>query len=174
MKTKLTLILLIMLVGISCVVSGCVSGAVRSLRKVEPTYALWHGPWQSTAYSAVHGTVAARLPNDIAVGQEIEVPVAFSSSLLSIWRPGKTFIGRCRGVLKEAGQAVATHSPTNTVRPEDVKVLGLTQYDGQYDFVDRYVIQFNTNMTEATGFWVSNDGDRGTFSLKKERVQQAN
>ena len=172
MKTKLTLILLITLAGISCVVSGCVCGAVRALRRVEPTYALWHGPWQSTEYSAVHGTVAARLPNDIAVGQEIEVPVAFSCSPFSIWRPGKTFVGRCRGVLKELGYATGTHNPTNAIRPEDVKVLGLTQYDGQYGFIDRYVIHFNTNMTVATGFWVSDDGDRGTFRLKKERVQQ--
>ncbi len=169
MKKKL---ILVMFVGVACISSGCISGAVRALRHVEPTYTLWHGPWESTEYSAVHGAVATRLPDNIAVGQEVEVPVAISCSPFSIWHPGKTFVGRCRGILSSQGLAAAAHSPTNAIQPEDVTVLQLTQFEGKYDLVEKYLIQFNTNMTEATGFWVSNDGDRGTFSLKKDRVQQ--
>lgn len=161
-----------MLVALACVSSGCISGALRALRHVEPTYSLWHGPWKSTEYVGVHGAVAARLPDDIAVGKETEVPVALSCSPFSIWRPGKTFVGRCRAVVSSQGLAAAMLTPTNAVSAEDVTVLRLTEFDGAYDLVERILIQFNTNMTEATGFWVSNDGDKGTFSLKKERVQQ--
>ena len=170
-RMKKTLIPIVLVV-VACVASGCVSGAVRALRKVEPTYALWCGPWKSTEYSAVHGTVATRLPDNIAVGQEVEVPVAISCSPFSIWRPGKTFVGRCRGVLASQGLAAAVHSPTNAIQPDDIKVLQLTQFEGKYDLVEKYLIEFNTNMTKATGFWVSNDGDRGTFSIAKEEVQQ--
>ena len=124
MKKLLTIVILAML---ACVTSGCISGAVRALRNVEPTYTLWHGPWKSTEYSAVHGTVATRLPDDIVVGQEVEVPVAISCSPFSIWRPGKTFVGRCRGILSSQGLAAAVHSPTNAIQPEDIAVLQLTQ-----------------------------------------------
>jgi hypothetical protein len=173
LKEMKTTLICIALVCLTCLTSGCTSGAVRALRHVESTYTLWHGPWKSTEYRAVHGTVATRLPDIIAIGQEVEVPVAISCSPFSIWRPGKTFVGRCRGILSSQGLAAAAHSPTNAVQPEDITVLQLTQFEGKYDLVEKYLIQFNTNMTEATGFWVSNDGDRGTFSLKKEGVQQA-
>ena len=161
-----------MLGMIVCSISSCGSGALRAMRKAEPTYTLWHGPWESSEYSAVHGTVATRLPDKIAVGQEVEVPVAISCSPFSIWRPGKTFVGRCRGILSTEGLAAASHRPDHTFAPEDVTVLQLTQFEGKYDIVEKYLIQFNANMTEATGFWVSNDGDRGSFSLKKEENQK--
>ena len=171
-KNMRKILILALLGTLACCTSSCISGSVRAMRKVEPTYALWHGPWQSTEYSAVRGTVATRLPDNISVGQEVEVPVAISSSPFSIWRPGKTFVGRCRGILSRHGRAAASHIPTNTIRPEDVTVLQLTQYEGTYDLVEKYQIQFNSNMTEATGFWVSKDGDKGTFRMKKEQKQQ--
>ena len=52
-------------------------------------------------------------------------------------------------------------------------MLQLTEFDGAYDLVERILIQFNTNMTEATGFWVSGDGDRGIFTLRKEQDDTA-
>jgi len=158
------------IMGLALFVSGCTPGAVRALRDVEPTYSLWHGPWKSTEYSLVHGTLAARIPDDIAAGKEAVVPVAMSCSPFSIWRPGKTYVGRCRGILSSRGLGAARITPAGEVSPEDVKFLRLTEFTGAYDLVDRIWIEFDQGMTRATGFWVSSDGDRGTFRLEKEEA----
>ena len=141
---------------------------MEALRDVEPEHSLWHGPWRSTEYALVKGTLAARIPDDLPVGVEIEVPVAMSCSRLSIWRPGQTFVGRCRGVLSGGGLGAAKTVAGATVSAEEAQILRLTEFSGAYDLVDRILIEFDETRTRATGFWVSSDGDRGTFRLEKE------
>ena len=158
----------ILFLALACIASGGCTGAAGALRDIEPSHSLWHGSWRSTEYSLVHGSIAARIPDDITAGKETAVPVAFGSSPFSIWRPGRTYVGRCTGVLSRQGLGTATLASARQVAPEDASVLKLTNFTGAYDLVDRIWIHFNGNRTEATGFWESSDGDRGTFQMKKE------
>ena len=157
--------------ALACLASGCATDAAQALRDVEPGYSLWSGTWQSTEFYLIQGTVAARIPDNVKVGQQIDIPVALSCSPYSEWRPGETYVDRRRGILKSeqptAGSAASQGQPVNA------KTIALTRLQGGQDLVEKYVIQFSSDMTSATGYWIGYDGDKGKFRLQKQGTSPA-
>ncbi|MFC1821653.1 DUF2059 domain-containing protein [Thermodesulfobacteriota bacterium] len=113
--------------------------------------------------------MAVRIPENIAVGQEVEVPVAVGYSTDSPFRPGKTYVARFKGVLANSRSGHARYDPATPQRPVDASTLGLTIVEGTYDIPETFSITFNEAMNRAKGYWKTAKGNKGTFTLYKSQ-----
>ena len=82
---------------------------------------------------------------------------------MSLWKPGQKFAGSCRATL-------VTPNATNVATRVKQLSFDLSQVEGALDVVKEYVVEFNDEMTEASGHFIISDGHRGEFKLRKEEA----
>ena len=165
MKNRILKVFVLLVCGVSM---GCASGAVSALKDIDRTSALWHGQWESDQYPGWHGTVAIRIPENLTIGQEVDVPVAVGYSPDSTLRPGKIYVARFKGVLVNSRSGRGRYDPATPQRPVDPSTLDLTIVEGTYDIPETFSITFNETMNMAKGYWKTSKGNRGTFTLKRD------